>query len=498
MPEHDGVHPESGSLGARRSLAARLRALRRPRRRTVFALVAASVLLVVATLTVRTLLRYRTAAVMDVPVREFTNAEYPEDPADRSPDFGRYNGRDLRLVQRDETHFNFVFEPRHPHIARVTFRNVDVSLMTPSLPEWARSDPGLVRIALTDRQWNRQQVSFDRSVVEVEEGDGLEAGKFARGELSAELAKNCLNAGLWELLLFFKDAKSGRKQLYYQDWFTFPLGHYRRLFERNTGLAYVRHWYYLEHWFDPAGTPLPLEKLRRVRRERVVTAEFLGDERVLAAGEQSRKQRTTMADNVVHWADFFDGRNVRFATFLPPGRYSVRHPWKNEYWRMERLEKAILRDVVSPASDTPLQELELVFSSRRPGIMRFVVSGFDLAKLPRLVPQDYARTMAATAGKDQALAYMPMGIGTPPFFQEYSQLQQSPPEKGPYFCLTLDENGRWINHHEVGIDGPVLHCDDTEDGVLHVYLLSYERHSLIGHWRIEGLSSSNAHGVAKK
>src|SRR5262249_6674690 len=161
-------------------------------------------------------------------------------------------------------------------------------------------------------------------------------------------------------------------------------------------------------------------------------------------------------------------------------------PWKNEYWRMERLEKAIFRDVVSPATERPRQELELVFSSSRvsAGRMRFVVSGFDLAKLPRLPPQDYARTMAATGGKDQALAYMPMGIGTPPFFQEYAQLRQAPPDKSSFFCLTLDENGRWINHHEVGIDGPVLHCDDVEDGVLHVYLLSYERHSLIGHWRI--------------
>src|SRR5262249_33855980 len=140
MSLQDPVQPTNDSPGPRRSLAVRLRALRRPRRRTVFALVVIVPLVAVAAVAVRTFIRYHTAEVMDVPVREFTNAEYPEDPADRSPDFGRYHGRDLRLVQRDHSHFDFVFEPRHEHVARVVFRDVDVGLMTPSLPEWTKGD----------------------------------------------------------------------------------------------------------------------------------------------------------------------------------------------------------------------------------------------------------------------------------------------------------------------------------------------------------------------
>ncbi|NGX58824.1 MAG: hypothetical protein K940chlam3_01732 [Chlamydiae bacterium] len=41
--------------------------------------------------------------------------------------------------------------------------------------------------------------------------------------LSAELTRNCLNAGLWELQLYTME--DGKKALYYQGWFTFPLGH---------------------------------------------------------------------------------------------------------------------------------------------------------------------------------------------------------------------------------------------------------------------------------
>lgn len=426
-------------------------------------------LLAVAVAAGRTHFRYRTADTMDIAVREYSHAEYPEDPASRSVHHGQYDGRKLVLVKKDATHFDFILEPAQPHVARVAFRDIDVSLMTPGLPDWAKDDGGLVRIALTDRQWNRQQVSFGgpgSAHVEITGGDGFERDNLH----SAELAKNCLNAGLWEVLLFTKEG--GDKALYYQGWFTFPLGHYKDVFEANTGLPYWKHWYYLEHWSDPAGTPVALDRLRRVTREREVPATFDRSERLIAAGEQVRKRRTTSAENVVTWGDFSDGQHtVRFASFIPPGRYSVQHPWKNEYARMDRFEKVILREIVSPATDKPLHELELHFSgTTQPGVARFFVSGFDLEKLPRLPVPEYPKGL-----------YMPMGIGTPPFFQKYDDLEQGPPPKAPFFSVLLDGDGKWIDHHSFAIDGPVLHRDEKDPDVLHVYLLSYERHSLIAH-----------------
>jgi uncharacterized membrane protein YdjX (TVP38/TMEM64 family) len=419
---------------------------------------------------VRTKLRYATAETMDVPLREYTNAEYPEDPANRSAHFGKYDGRTLTLVQKDDTHFDFVLAPTDDRTAKIGLHDVDVSLMTPSVPAWAKADDGLRRIALTDRQWNRQQVNFGNKSpqVEITGGNGFEKVHLQ----SVQLAKNCLNAGLWEVLLFVEEG--GQKALYYQGWFTFPLGHYARIFERNTGLPYWKHWYYLEHWFDPAGTRVPLDGLRRVTAERVVPATFDGDEEVLAAGEQLRKRRTVIAENVGQWKDYYDGRKVRFATFIPPGRYSVNHPWKNEYWRLQNFEKAVLREIVSPAGPEPLHELELVFTGKGGGTCRFLVSGFDLKALPQLPVAEYAKGL-----------YMPMGIGTPPFFQSYEELQRHPPERSTYFSVTLDAEDRWINHHELAIDGPVMHRDAENPNVLHVYLLSYERHSLISHFRIE-------------
>jgi hypothetical protein len=443
----------------------------RARRTWKVLLVVSMPVLALAALGARTYFRYRTAPEMEVPVREYSHVEYPEDPGECSIHCGKYHGRVLRLVRKDRAHFDFVLEPTQPHVARVVFRDVDVSLMTPSLPEWTKADDGLRRIALTDRQWNRQQVRFDRDSphLEISGGDGFEAAHL----YTAELAKNCLNAGLWEVLLFFKE--SGEKALYYQCWFTFPLGHYLELFEQNTGLPYWRHWYYLEHWFDPAGTVMPLDKLRRVTAEREVPTRFDRGETAFAAGEQVRKRRTTLAENVVTWGDFFDGRPVEFAAFIPPGRYSVNHPWATQYWRMDRFEKAILRQIISPATAEPRDELELVFTSSKTGeTCRFVVSGFDVRALPRLAPADYPKGL-----------YMPMGIGVPPFFQNYEDVKKQPPDRSAYASVLLDPADRWIDHHRLGIDGPVMHRDEKDARLLHVYLLSYERHSLMAHFQVK-------------
>lgn len=414
--------------------------------------------------------RYAVADEMEIPVREFSNAEYPEDPADRSLHYAGYANRRLRLVKRDETHFDFILEPTSPDAAKVVFKNVDVGLMTPSEPEWTKGDPNLERIALTDRQWNRQQVAFNRDSdhVELTGGDGFEKEHI----YSAELAKNCLNAGLWEALLFTRER--GQNTLFYQNWFTFPLGHYRRIFERNRRIPYRKHWYKLEHWSDPSGTPVALEKLRTVERERKIFAFYDPGESVLAAGEQTRKKRTVIAKTILRWSDFVSGKEVRFAKFIPPGRYSVRHLWKNEYWRLAKFDGAILRDIRSPGQPSKtLQELELIFEDIRGNKSRFIASGFDLHALPQLAATEYPQGF-----------YMPMGIGVPPFFQSYDELKKNPPDQSPYFSLLLDSKNRWINHHKVAIDGVVMHGDETNPVLLHVDLLSYERHTLIGHYVI--------------
>jgi hypothetical protein len=161
---------------------------------------------------------------------------------------------------------------------------------------------------------------------------------------------------------------------------------------------------------------------------------------VIVAGEQTRKRRTTDAENVLTWNDFYDGHKVRFASFVPPGRYVMSQPHGNEFRRLDHFDRAILREVKSPATEARLHEIELVFSSTKEEQCRFFVSGFDLRTLPQLPIKDYPKGM-----------YMPMGIGLPPFYQTYEELQKNPSWKGAYVSVLLDGEGRWIDHHHVAI-----------------------------------------------
>ena len=217
-----------------------------------------------------------------------------------------------------------------------------------------------------------------------------------------------------------------------------------------------------------------LDKLRSVESEHDIEIDYDAQEPIWYAGEQIRKKRTTMAENIRTWGDYTDGRSVRYGSFIPPGIYKNDHPWKNEYTRMDTFDKGILRKVKSPGSDKPLTELELVFtSSKQKGKVRFLVSGIDLEALPTLPKTEYNKGL-----------YMPMGIGVPPFYQSYEELVKSPPSEQPYFSLLLNENNEWIDHHTFAIDGPVMHRDADDPSKVHLYLLSYERHAVIAHFVI--------------
>ncbi|QGJ71628.1 Hypothetical protein PBC10988_33350 [Planctomycetales bacterium 10988] len=416
--------------------------------------------------------RYEADDLMNLPLEEMSAAEYPEDPSIKSQHHGKYQERELTLIQRDDTHFDFILESDNEQIAKIHFKNIDVSLMTPSVPEWTKGDEGLIRVALTDREWNRQQVRFPlpSEHVEVLGGDGLERKSLTE----VALAKNCLNAGLWEVLLFHPN-EQGEKALLYQGWFTFPMGHYKRLMERNTQISYWKHWYKLEHWSDPAGTVINLEPLREVISEANLEVQHNPQAAVLSQGEQRRKLKNIFGQKCETWQSLQSAEDITFASFHPPGYYEKSVPWGNEYWRIAQLQETILREVITPASDEVLHEVELVYTDASGNeTCRFLVGGVDLDSLPQLSTDEYPHGL-----------YMPMGIGVPPFYQTYEDLQKNLPHESPFYSFLLDQEDRWIDHHTVAIDGPVLHQDLRDPNVVHLYLLSYERHCLVTHLKLK-------------
>ncbi|HAT7910058.1 TPA: hypothetical protein GJ769_12680 [Legionella pneumophila] len=415
--------------------------------------------------------RYHVENDMTIKVKEYTKNEYPDNPAALSSRYGDYSHSKLVLKNEGDSHFTLTFLPDNALSATITFKNIDAALMTPSITPWVKNNPNLTRISLTDRQWNRQQVIFDANTtyLEVKGGDGVEKNQL----VTAELAKNCLNAGLWELLLYIKE--NDKKKLVYQGWFTFPLGYYKTVFEDSTGLSYRNHWYYLEHWFDPKGTKVQFDALRDVKQSYPVELHCDFNEPAIAEGEQINKKKNIIANHAIHrFQDYYRGE-VEFSTFLPPGIYRREKPWNNEFWRIHKPVSAELNNIRSPAiPNKSLQEIVIHYVDKDNKPSSFYVSGFDRTQLPHLDVNDYAK----------GTLYL-MGIGTAPLKENYISLINNPPEKTPLFSVSVNENNEWINHHKIAIDGSYLFLDKNHVNRLHLYLVSYERHAVVAHYWME-------------
>ena len=101
---------------------------------------------------------------------------------------------------------------------------------------------------------------------------------------------------------------------------------------------------------------------------------------------------------------------------------------------------------------------------------RLILGGLDWAAIPVASPEQYDRGWQ-----------VPLGIGNPSFFESYEQVLASPPIQRTFYGFHLDAQNRWLDHHAIGVDGPLFHWDADDASLLHLYLLSYERHTLLNH-----------------
>ncbi len=411
--------------------------------------------------------RYAVGPDQTVSLESFTAEAYPDAPEPRSSQFGAYRHGRLRILRIEGTRFRFVLEPASAHATTIELDDVDLAHLVASVPSWLPEDQDLMTIGLVDREWNRQQVSFKRKKPHLlvrPGGDGFEVRALSR----VDLARNCLNAGLWELILF--TVENGEERAYEHLWFTFPLGLYKQLFERVNKVSYWDHSWSLEHWSDPAGTPVPLDRLRSVVEEGPVRAEAKWDEAPMWGGEQRAKRRNLVSPPAATYRGWYT-QPARFASFIAPGIYSRAHPRDTQLHRLSELTGAKLRQVRVTDGTALLAEIDLSFTDSRTGEpSRLIIGGISLQALPKLRPKDYEKGWQA-----------PMGIGNPGFFESYEEVLSHPPRQRRFYSVLLDGKDRWVDHHAIGVDGPLLHRDAVDPHVIHLYLLAYERHALLNH-----------------
>ena len=336
------------------------------------------------------------------------------------------------------------------------FRDLDLRWFVPRVPALAKGNETLTRVALMQREFNRNETRFGP------------VGDYAE----TKIANNCLRAGLWELVLE-KKKEDGSLGMTYHGWFDFPLDHYARLFREANGMTFAAARELLVGYPAFAGFRFPLDELRTVQRERVVAAASIdrhAGDKVARLPEQSRKAHLVLTPGIETYGDFADPAKqpIRVTEFSEPGFYNLEKPVAFDLSWLAAPESIAWRAVKGVQAPIELQELEIRYA----GGQRIVIGDEGIAGLP-------IREAAPT--KESETLRLTFGIGTPDIYASLAERKAEFEGGRANYLLLLDQDGQHLDNHLGGCDRVYLWRTAE---ALHVYLIGYERMTIVSHLTI--------------
>ncbi len=396
-------------------------------------------------------------------IENLDDKEYPDNPnigyrsSNFKTDFFRQG-----MIEKKSNSFEFDFTFLSNNNDSIVLKNVNISEFIPTIPEHIKSSNYLSYISCINQEWNRNQVTFKKdefnsNIVHLERID---------------LARNCLNAYLWEIIVYTKENTDVLP--YAHGWFDFPGQPYAKLFEQKNNVPFSQYKDPLENWVDPPNKLVDLNLLRTVQDTLSINYRDLSDQMYPLKGARKKKYK-----EIIHPDTFTTMRNLQsdstlFATFSPPGIYNKKDPRTTELGRFYNLTHVDLHTVEVPATSDTLYEIELSFTHKtNKAGTKLIVGGIDLNDFPVLTEEQ------ANDGWKNS-----MGIGNHSFYESYDSHLNYKTKNSSYYALLTDEEGNWLDSHKIGIDGPIFHFSDEEKKHLHLWLLSFERHALVGHYLI--------------
>ena len=183
---------------------------------------------------------------------------------------------------------------------------------------------------------------------------------------------------------------------------------------------------------------------------------------------------------IIHPVEFSTMRDLQsdstlFATFTPPGYYNKKDPRTTELGRIKELiDIELIKTMNDKGADTTY-ELKLTFTDADDNrTTKLIFGGLNFNDFPVLAPAE------ANSGWKSS-----MGIANHSFYEDYKSHLANSTKTNPYYALITDENDKWLDSHRIGVDGPIFHFVDDGRTELHLWLLSFERHALVGHYAIQ-------------
>lgn len=396
-------------------------------------------------------------------ITNMTDAEYPDntDIGFRSSNYQNIFFTEGEIDRTSETFkWNFSFYTKNSDT--ISIKNFDVSELIPTIPTNVKSDEYLSYISCINQEWNRNQIQFNQN----------EFSTSMSQIVRVDIARNCLNAYLWEIIIYIEE--DGKTVPYAHGWFDFPHEQYAQLFEKKNAIPFAIYKKPLENWVDPKSEKIDMSLLRTKTETLKLKFADLSDNMYPLAGARIKKFK-----EIIHPVKFKTMRDLQsdstlFATFSVPGFYNKKDPRKTELGRIYSLKNVELHKIKTSTSNDDLHEVMLKFKHQITGEeTELVIGGLDFNSFPILSEKE------ANDGWKNA-----MGIGNHTFYETYKENVSRKSKTSPYYAMLLDKDGKWLDSHKVGIDGPLFHFTDKERKTLHLWLLSFERHALVGHYEI--------------
>lgn len=398
----------------------------------------------------------------DFQIAELDDAAYPDNPniGFRASDYSSDFFESGEVLQEKDGEYTIQFYLTNGDTLEMNHR--DFMEFMPSIPDDLRQKEYAAYIAVVNQEWNRNQVHFL-------------PGSFKSGDkeiVRADLARNCLNAYLWEIIVYTDE--NGKTVPLAHGWFDFPGKLYAKLFEVRNDTSWTAFQKPLENWVDPESKAINPEIFGEALDTLDIAYADKSDTMYPLAGARLKKYKEIIVPDTFQTMRDLQSDSTLFATFSSPGFYNRADPRHTELGRIYKLTDArvIKREC---GTNSICDEIDLDFEDRqnqRKTILR--IGGIDLDQLPTL------REVEANKGWKNS-----MGFDNHTFYESVEEHESYSGKTSPYFAYLSDEQNRWLDSHKVGIDGPVIYWDADQDNLLHVWLLSFERHAFVGHYEIQ-------------